>query len=59
MHQTIYFVYKEKKLDNKEGILQHNEFNRIIKQNGYYFFNSKNTKKHPILIDYFSILQIK
>ena len=38
MHQIIYFVYREKKLDNKEGILQHNEFNRIIKQNGYYIY---------------------
>ena len=58
IRQIIYSLYRIKEV-TKKSIQQYHQFNKVIKQNRYYIYEFLNIVKHLILIDYYSILQIK
>ena len=38
IRQIIYSLYREKEVTKKVSIQRYNEFNEVIKQNGYYVY---------------------
>ena len=38
IRQIIYSLYREKEVTKKVSIQRYNEFNKVIKQNGYYVY---------------------